>query len=375
MPKEHGKRRGVGSVIGYLVGLAVLIGAGYLVFHISSSQDAQLVASREALAEGIARGPRVQVTTITTGPHERLITLLGDTRANQTVTLYSKVAGYLKSIAVDRGDRVTAGQIIAEVRSAETDHQYDSALTDLENKRRNMLRARDLVAHGSMSIQAADQADTDFRMATETAAQFSIMKSYEVLHAPFDGVVTARFVDVGALVQNSTTNQVSNQPVVTIVDDSRLRVDVHVEQRDVPYIHVGDSVDVADAADESRKIVAHVSRTSAQLDPRTRTLLVEVDLDNSGHFLVPGSFAYVTLHIPLPSYPEIPMTALVVRGTNTFVADVSEQGIVHLRPVKVASTDGVHASLSDGVRVGDKVALDLPDEISDGGKVQAVASR
>src|SRR6185312_14088457 len=105
-------------------------------------KDAQLIASRAAMAEGLARGPAVQVATIAQGPKERLITLLGDTRPYQVATLYGKVAGYVKTISVDRGDRVKSGQVIAEVESAETDRQYDAAMSDLENKRKNADRTR-----------------------------------------------------------------------------------------------------------------------------------------------------------------------------------------------------------------------------------------
>jgi membrane fusion protein, multidrug efflux system len=362
------------AILGYLIGFAVVAIAGIAVFHIWQQKDAQLSATREALAVEVARGPTVQVVPVTAGPTERLITLLGDTRPWQTTTLFGKVAGYVKTIAVDRGDHVTAGQVVVEVQSPETDRQYDSALADLANKQKNDQRARDLMAHGAGSIQASDQADTDFRMAMQNVAQLAVMKSYEVLHAPFDGVVTARFVDPGALVQNSTTNQTSNQPVLTISDESRLRVDIYVAQRDVPFIHVGDTADVTDAAVPDRKMQASVARTAEVLDPRTRTLAVELDLDNRDHQLIPGSFAYVTLHVPLQSYPEVPVAGLVVRGSNTFVADVDADSLVHLRPVKVISTDGIHASLADGATVGARIALNLPDDVGDGSRVRPVSA-
>ncbi|HEY0423287.1 MAG TPA: efflux RND transporter periplasmic adaptor subunit, partial [Rhodopila sp.] len=196
---------------------------------------------------------------------------------------------------------------------------------------------------------------------------------YEQIRAPFDGVVTARFVDVGALVQNSTTNKTSNQPVLTVADDSKLRVDVFVEQRDVPFVHVGDLAEIADGANSARTIQARIARTSNELDPRTRTLFVELDVDNADRFLVPGSFAYVTLHIPMRSYPEIPVAGLIVRGTRTMIADLDSDQIVHLRPVTVATTDGIRAMLSEGATVGQKVAINLPDEVNDGGRVQPVA--
>lgn len=212
-------------------------------------------------------------------------------------------------------------------------------------------------------------------MAIANVAQDATMKSYEQIRAPFDGVITARFVDVGALVQNSTTNKVSNQPVVTIADESKLRVDVYVEQRDVPFVHVGDIADVEDGTDPSRKTTARIARTSDELDPRTRTLFVELEVDDADHFLVPGSFAYVTLHVPIQSYPEVPMAGLVVRGTRTFVADIRNDQTVHLQPVTVANTDGIHAALAKGVAVGQRVALNLPDEVGDGARVQLAAGQ
>jgi RND family efflux transporter MFP subunit len=369
-------RRGrFGSFLFYPVGLLLVGGAAFAGLHLWQLKSSQLVAAREAMAEGIAQGPPVQVATIRQGPKERLITLLGDTRPYQTATLYGKVSGYIRSIPVDRGDNVKSGQVVAEVESAETDRQYDSAVSDRENKRKNAERARDLVGRGWTSVQAADLASTAYRMAEANVEQLAVMKSYEILRAPFDGTVTARFVDMGALVQSSVTNQTSNQPVMTIADLTRLRVDVYVEQRDATYIHVGDTADVADGSNAERHVRARIARTSDVLDPRTRTLFVELEVDNSEKFLASGSFAYVTLHVPVNAYPEIPVAGLIVRGTNTFVADVGGDNLVHLRPVKVASTDGTRASLAEGARVGDRVALNLPDEVGDGSKVRPIETK
>jgi membrane fusion protein, multidrug efflux system len=370
------KRRGIGGLFGYLAGGLMIAGACYAVYSIWHTQDHQLSVTRQALAETAARGPRVDVVPVSQGPTERPLTLLGDTRAFQTATLYAKISGYLKSIAVDRGDLVTAGQVLAEIESDEYDSQLQSAVTDLANKRKNAARAHSLVTTGFMSQQATEQADTDYRMAEARVSELATMKSYEQIRAPFDGRITARFVDPGALVQNSTTNQTSNQPVVTLIDDRKLRVDVYVEQRDAPLVRVGDQADVSDGTDPTRKIRATIARTSGALDPKTRTLFVELEVDNSAHFLVPGSFAYVTLHLPEPGYPAVPVGGLIVRGVTTYVAAVGDDGLVNLRTVKVASTDGTMASIASGVKVGDRVAVNLPDEIADGARIQPVlASR
>ncbi len=373
MADEPIKRRWIGSFLTLVIGLGVVGGAGFGAYGLWQQKEVQLTASRQALAATVARGPRVQTVLVSAGPPERLITLLGDARAYQAATLYSKIGGYLKSISVDRGDMVVAGQLLAEIDSPETDNQYASSVSDLDNKRRNAKRARDLAATGAKSLQAIEQAETDFRMAESRVAELATLKSYEQIRAPFAGRITARFIDPGALVQNSTSNQTSNQPVVTLADDRRLRINVYVEQRDVPFVKVGDRADVSDGADSTRVVRARIARTSGQLDPRTRTLFVEIEVDNDDRFLVPGSFAYVTLHVPLPSYPEIPVSALTVRGSNTSVAVVDESGIVRFRPVKVAQTDGVRVSLSEGVKQGERVAINLPDEVADGSTVQPVA--
>ena len=360
----------LGSMLLYAAGAAAVGGAALGGLFLWHSKDAALSASRSALAEVIARGPVVQVTTVTEGPRERLIQLLADTRAAQTATLYGKVSGYVTTMAVDRGDRVKAGDMLATVASVETDQLYEAAKRDFDNKQRVWERQKDLAARGYTSQQAADQAQTAYTMAMATLAQNETLKSYEQIRAPFDGVVTARFVDVGALVQNSTTNKSSNQPVLTVADDSKLRVNVYVEQRDVPFVHVGDMAEVTDGANPERKVKARIARTSNELDPRTRTLFVELEIDNSDHFLVPGAFAYVTLHVPMQSYPEIPVAALIVRGTRTLVADVGDDQTVRLTPVTVVRTDGVKAALGEGPKIGQRIALNLPDEVGEGNRVQ-----
>jgi len=369
------KRSWLRSIQTLVLGLILVGGAGYGAYAVWQQKDAQLLGARRALADAVAQGPRVQAIAVTVGPTERLLRLLGDARPLQSATLYSKVGGYLKAIQVDRGDMVTAGQVLAEIESPETDNQLRSAMTDLANKRRNAKRAQDLVASGARSVQSIEQAEADAQIAEARVAELTNLQAYETIRAPFDGRITARFADPGALVQNATTNQTSNQPLVTLVDDRRLRINVYVEQRDVPYVHVGDSADVSDAADATRKIRANIARTSGQLDPRTRTLFVELEVDNQDRFLVPGSFVYVTLHVPLRSYPEIPVAGLIVRGNNTYVAVVGEDSMVELRPVKVAATDGVRAMLSDGIRIGERIALNIPDDVGNHSRVRPVDGR
>jgi len=209
-------------------------------------------------------------------------------------------------------------------------------------------------------------------MAEENVRNLATLKSYEILRAPFAGTVTARFADPGSLMQAATTNQSSSLPVLTVSDNSRLRIGAYVEQRDVPFVHPGDACEVVDAADAERRVSARISRTAGTLDPRTRTLYIEIDVNNAQGFLVPGSFAYVTLHVPTKSYPQVPVSALVQRGGDSFVAKVEESGDVHFLPVKIAATDGAVISLADGIAAGDRVAIHLPNEVTDGTRIRPV---
>ena len=362
------------SIRFYLFGTVAVVAAGLAVgyFHVSRSND--VAVAREARASIVDRGPRVEVVAAAQGPQRRTITLLADVRSNAVATLYSKVSGYMKTVNVDRGDRVEAGQILAQIESPELDQQYAAAQTDLEHKRRNLERSRELLAKGNTTQVAMLQFETDARVAEANALGLATMKGYQTIRAPFSGRVTARFVDPGALITNAQTNIVSALPVMTISDDTRLRVFAYVQQQDVPFVNIGDMAEVIDASNPDRKMMAKVTRMTGELDPRARAMQIEVNIDNSESFLASGSFAYVTIHIPIKSYPQIPVSGLIVRGADSFVA-VLDNDVLRFKPIKVASTDGNTISIADGLQAGERVAINLPDEVSNGSKVQPIVRR
>ncbi len=359
----------------YLWGGLGLIAAAIVAGYVMHGRYAEIAAARETLDATAARGPVVQVVNVATSPAIRNIQLLGDARAFSSATLFSKVSGYLKSISVDKGDKVKAGDKLAEISSAETDALYDAATVDLDNKRRMAQRDKDLLTRGNVAVQAAQTSDTNLRMAEQSVRNLATMKGYETITAPFDGIVTARFADPGALVQSAATAQSSALPIVTLSDNSKLRISAYVEQRDVPYIHIGDAADITDAADRSRSVATKISRTAGALDPKTRTLLIEIDVDNSQNFMVPGSFVYVTLHLKVPTTPQIPVGALITRGNDNFVASVDDGGLVSFRKVRIGDSDGANVNIVDGVKTGDKVAVNVPDEVTDGTHIQPVLAR
>ena len=373
-PPPPAPRKRAGPML-YLTGLVLLIAAGLGTFRYMESSASNVASARTAMETEAARGPRVVVATVAQGPAIRTIQLLGDARAYSTATMFAKVSGYLKSVSVDKGDLVTAGQIIAEIESTELESQYQSAVADLDNKQRIATRARDLLRSGSTAQQAADQAETNLRMAQESVRNLNAIRSYQVLRAPFDGMVVARFADPGALLQAATTNQASSLPVVQLADTTKLRIGAFVEQRDVSAIKAGDEADIIDASNTERRRSARISRTAGSLDPRTRTLFIEIDLDNKDAFLVPGSFVQVVLKVPVTSYPQIPVNAVLQRGPNTVVAVVAADETIRFRPIRVASTDGIVSNIAEGLKPGEKVGLNVPNDVIEGAKIRAAAAR
>ncbi len=355
----------------YLFGAAVVAvaaGAVYYFWHGKQTLLAEELKARGAVAEG---GPLVAVAISKRGPDVRKLTLLGEGLPYKTATLYAKVSGYLAKIAVDKGDHVKEGQFIAEINSPELDHQYSSAQSDLENKRRLAKRARELADQHFFSEQAAEDAETNVRLAEQQVAELKAITSYKVLSAPFSGVITARYADPGALVTNATSNQTSALPLVTIADASRLRVTVYVDQSEAPNVRVGTPAEVVDSSNPERKGLGKVARAAGELDTKTRTQLTEVDFDNSKGEFIPGSFVNVSLLIPAKSYVEVPAGALVMREGKRMVAVLGSDSRVKLTPINVAGTDGKVIRIESGLDENARVVLGLPNTVSDGSKVTA----
>jgi RND family efflux transporter MFP subunit len=363
-----------GSFFGFYVFGAVLVvvgaGAVYYFWHAKQSELATQLKERAAIAEA---GPSVAVATSKQGPAVRKLTLLGEALPYKSATLYAKVSGYLTKIAVDKGDRVKAGQFIAEITSPELDHQYDSAVADLENKRRVAKRTRDLADQHFYSEQAAEDAETNARLAEQQVAGIKALTSYKVLTAPFAGIVTARYADPGALVTNATSNQSSALPVVTVADPTRLRVTVYVDQSEAPNVQMGTPAEVIDASNPSRQGAGKVARVAGELDTKTRTQLTEVDFDNSKGEFIPGSFVNVALLLPTKSYVEVPAPALIVREGKRMVAVIGPDNHVKFTPINVAGTDGKVIRVESGLEENVRVALNLPNTVADGAKVSPAA--
>lgn len=326
-------------------------------------------AERERLARVAAEGPRVLVATASLPAAAREVTLPGDVRAFLQATVYAKVNGYVREMRVDKGDRVRRGQVLATVEAPENDQQVLAARAALQVRRRNAARARALAPQGIVSRQELDQALSDLAVAEADYRRVQALRGYEVLRAPFDGVVTARYVDPGALTSATATGA----PVVEVADASRARVLVYVGQDVAPFVRLGDPGEITlDEAPDAR-VPAAVRRIADALDPRSRSMLVELwPTGESPVRLVPGLFVHVRLRVAIRPLPVVPSDALVTRGDRTQVALVRDRRL-HFVDVETGQGDGRTVQIRRGVQAGETVARSPPSDLGEGAPVQPVA--
>jgi RND family efflux transporter MFP subunit len=369
MPESRSQQRR-GSAWLYLGGIVIVLVAAAMALLLFTRQRTHVEAATEQLTVEGEKGPSVEIATARKVAGSNTIRLIGEARPYQSAILYAKVSGYMRSISVDKGDFVRANQLLAVIESPETDKQYQAAIADAHNKELISNRAATLVKKEMISQQDADQAEADAAVSKATLEQIGTLKSYEELRAPFSGTVTARYSDPGALIQNAATSQTSALPVVEVSETSRLRIYVYVDQAHAPFVRNGDEVTILDQANPNLKVVAAVTRTSGEIDPKTRTLLVEIDVDNPHNRILAGSFVQAELKVQTPRYVEVPSDALIVRGTGTFVAVVTPDNTIKFTQVAVAEQTGETARLFSGLDEGERVARSIGERVPEGGKVQ-----
>jgi len=369
---HHQPTRRAGTLL-YAGGAVLILAAIVGVIALAAFKHASVSRERQSRLAIVAHGPTVHTTLVERSPGARTILLTGETRPFLSVALYAKVSGYLKEVRVDKGDQVKSGEVLAVVESPETDQQAQSAIADARNKRVIADRDTQLIAQKLIAPEEAEQAETDARMAAASAERFKALEDYERIRAPFDGTVTARYADPGALVQNAEASQTSALPVVEVGTTDSLRIFVYLAQRDAADIQRGQPVTITDASRPNIHATGTVTRYTGELDPNTRTLLAEVDLSNRKGMIVPGSFVQVALSVTGPRYLEIPAEALIVRGATHYVAVITPDDHVTYREIHILDTDGVTVRVVSGIQEGDRVALNLGDSVGEGQHVEPAA--
>ena len=356
----------------FISGVALVALALVLLLALFVSRRAYLMKETRDRAAAVKAGPEVRVISAKRSSGERLVSLTGEARPYAAVTLYAKVSGYLKEIRVDKGDRVNAGQVLAIIESPELDRQYESAVVDAQDKRRDADREKILVGKNLVSQQDADHAEASARESEANAEALKIQKGYETLRAPFSGIVTARFADPGALVQSAANSQTTALPLVSLSQTDKLRVYIYLNQKDASFVRIGNNAEISDPSRPDVKLSASITRISGELDPKTRTLLAELDVDNKQGLFLAGSFMQVSLKLKTTPAIEIPAEALLMKEDKAFVAIISQGNKVHFRPVFASDSDGKTVRISSGLEEGQQLVLNPGFGITDGAQVQPV---
>jgi RND family efflux transporter MFP subunit len=342
------------------------------------------VRGRDRVGEETAQDaiPVVMVAKPTPSPATDELVLPGDVSAFIEAPIYARTNGYLKAWYTDIGTPVKKGQLLAEIETPEVDAQLRQAKSDLETALANAriaaitnTRWKGLLEHHAVSPQDADTraAAAQATQATADSAQANVkrledLESFKRVLAPFDGVVTLRNTDVGALIN---AGQSAGSQLFRVADTERLRVYVQVPEQFAPQTRPGVGAQLHFREHPGVIYPAQVSRTSRALDPSLRTLQVELLVDNSKGQLFPGSYAEV--HFKLPgntSTLRVPATALVFRSAGLQVATLQQGNRVKLRSVQQGRDFGKSVEVLTGLSANDDIIVNPPDSIADGEEVR-----
>ena len=328
------------------------------------------------LQQAVARGPHVLVMQLSGGTTSRTIELPASVHGYIETPVYAKIAGYMKTINVDKGDHVKAGQIIALLESPETDKQVFDARSYYWLQAVTDRRNQELVRQEVIPQQTADTSHATMLQAKAVYQQELAMQQYEVVRAPYDGIVTARYVDPGALIPQSTTpsSTTTNSPIIAMATLAPLRVYAYVPQSLSPFINDGDPANITVTEFPNRNYSGTVTRHPNALDQATRTMLVEVDLPNEDRSLYPGMYAdlKMTARVTVASI-TVPDDALVFRNDKIYLPVVRNNRL-SLVEVTLGHDNGYNVEVSGDLRPGEVVAINVGQAARDGEPVQAVTA-
>lgn len=315
----------------------------------------------------------VPVTKPTHGEITRFVTLPSTIRANQQVTLYAKVAGYLGKVTVDKGDAVKDGDVLAEIEVPELAadlkrYEADAKVAGVESQRLTdaQKRAPDLVIP-----QSLDKARGALDSAKANMERTQTLLGFAKITAPFDGVITMRNVDSGAFVPAATGGSNAQAAALfTVMDFNTVRVQTAVPEIEVPLVKKGQPVKVSFEEFPGRVFDGQVTRLSYALDEATRTMLVETDLPNQAHELRPGMYALAKVGVEKHTDAVlIPADALVMEKANAFVYKLAD-GKAKKTPVTAGFNDGKNAEVLKGVDLADQIIVTGKLPLTDGQPVR-----
>jgi RND family efflux transporter MFP subunit len=369
------KRRSAGPLIGG--SLLLLLAGGLALWGISSRARALSVVTTETRELAV---PTVSVVRAERGAPQEEIVLPGSVQAFTDAPIYARTNGYLSKWYVDIGARVHAGQVLADIDTPEVDRQLDQARADLATAEANARlaqttaeRYRDLITTDSVSKQDLDNANggLEARQAAVEGARANV-KRLEQLHAfgkieaPFDGVVTARNTDIGALIDSGS----NAKELFHVASVQRLRVFVNVPEAYSREARPGLKADLTLAEFPGRHFTGTLARTAEAIDVASRTLLAEFDVDNTKGELLPGSYAEVHLKLGTAASTFMLQVSALIFGTEGLRIAVVKDGRVALVPVSVGRDYGNTVEVVSGLSGDEQVIVNPPDSLEPGQMVR-----
>ncbi len=356
------------------MGIMLLFIAGILVFQ----GQHQTSSSRPTGADTAAgAGAAVQVMKPARREMAQSLSVPGNISPLYQATLYGKVSGYLKWIGFDKGDKVKKGQLLAVIDAPEVEDRYRQAEADYAMKKITAERLLNVWKENKDVIakQDVDLAEAAALGAKHLRDSHKTLLEYTKVQAPFDGTITARFADPGALIQSATGSATQAVPLFTIMDMETVRVYVSVPQEMAHLAKPGVPAVLTIGEVPDREFKGSITRTTEALDPATRTLLVEIDLPNENHDLQPGTFVQVTLYLQRHENAlAVPPAAIVSSGDrqSTFVF-VARDGIAHRTAIKTGIDDGLWIEVIDGLTGNEDIVVVGKAGLNDGQAVHASA--
>ncbi|MCP3706864.1 efflux RND transporter periplasmic adaptor subunit [Paraburkholderia sp. CNPSo 3274] len=363
--------------------LAALVVLGLAAQGIWSRHSAHAALEREATT---ASTLSVQVVTPQRSARALDLVLPGTVQAFLDTPIYARTSGYLRKWYFDIGAHVKAGQLLAEIDAPEVDDQLRAARADLANAEANYALAKTTADRWTQMLQTRSVAkqDTDEKVgdmlakkATLDSARFNVsrlsqLQSYERVTAPFDGIVTARNVDVGALI-DAGNGGTSQRELFHLAQADRLRVYANVPQAYAQQIRVQRHAYLTLNEAQGKHFPGIVARTAGAVDAQQRTMLVEVDVDNRSGELLPGAYAQVHFALDGSATPvTLPGNAFLFRPDGVKVATVDAQNRVKLVKVTLGTDFGTRVAVAAGLTGDERVIVNPQDAIVDGTPVRIV---
>ena len=330
--------------------------------------------------------PTVNLVSLSGGVGPQALVLPGDLQAFNTAPIHARVPGYLKAWYVDIGGPVKTGQVLAEIDTPDLDQQLAQAKADLGTAVANQhlsqttadrwagLLAQDAVSQQDDDTKKGDLAAKSALVAAARAnvSRLEALESFKRITAPFDGVVTTRSTDIGALIN---VGGPTDTPLFTVADERKLRIYVHVPQSYSADIKPGMSANFTVPEYPGRTFTANLATTADAITPQNGTLLIQLQIDNAAHVLKSGDYAQVHFDLPAASGAiQIPASALMFRDSGMSVAVVEPGGRVAIKTVTIGRDMGSIVDIAAGLTPADRVINNPPDSLRPGDRVRIAAA-